>query len=211
MAEKPDLDRAYALKTTADNRAFYRDWAEDYDTVFVGDTSYQLPDLIAQTYVQLGGQWPVLDAGCGTGALGERMPVEAVVDGIDLSSEMIEVARGKGRYRSLVEADLKDVIPFEDGTFAGIISSGTFTHGHVGPEALGELIRVMKGGGLAVLSVKPEIWEAYGFEAEFLRFAKAGMITSAVIEDVPVYANPASAPEGHADDRGLIVKFRRLG
>ncbi len=207
MSDDPDLDRAYALKTTDDNRQFYRDWASNYDAVFVEQTSYQLPELVAAAYVAGGGDWPCLDAGCGTGALGERLPDEAVIDGVDLSVEMLNVAHSKARYRHLLQANLKETLPFDDEAFAGLVSAGTFTHGHVGPEALSELVRVLRRGGLAVLSVKPEVWDACGFGAAFDELVQSGRISAPEISTVPVYVDPTCAPEGHGADLGLIVQF----
>ncbi len=209
MADKPDLERAYALETTEDNKRFYRDWAETYDAVFVAETSYQLPDLVAQTFVDQGGGWPVLDAGCGTGVLGERLPRGAVIDGVDLSAEMLDVAQSKGRYRRLIEADLKAPLPLETGIYSGLISAGTFTHGHVGPEAFHELFRVLARGALGVISVKPEVWERYGFDEALEAHGQDGVIVDVEVRHVPVYRDPDMAPVGHGDDAGLIVSFRR--
>ena len=44
-------------------------------------------------------------------------------------------------------------MPVDDATYDGVVSSGTFTLGHVGPEAIGELLRVTKTGGHIVISV----------------------------------------------------------
>ncbi|QMU58698.1 MAG: methyltransferase domain-containing protein [Boseongicola sp.] len=210
MADKPDLDSAYALNAADDNRQFYRDWAASYDEVFVAETSYQLPDMVAATYLQLAGEWPCLDAGCGTGALGEHLAFGAVVDGVDLSSDMLAVAATKGRYRNLVEANLKEQLPFDDGEYAGLISSGTFTHGHVGPEAFDELTRILRSDALAVISIKPEVWESHAFGPAFDVLVGKGLITGPEIAEVNVYRDPTMAPDGHGDDRGLIVTFRKV-
>ena len=47
---------------------------------------------------------------------------------------MLDVAQTKGIYRALFAGDLTARLPVDDGTYAGIVSSGTFTNGHVGPE-----------------------------------------------------------------------------
>lgn len=210
MTDDPDLEGAYALSTPADNLAFYKTWAEDYDATFVQQTSYQFPRVVSESYLSQGGGWPCLDVGCGTGAIAEHMPDGAVIDGLDLSPDMLAVAAGKRIYRNLVEANLKATLPQADATYTGIVSAGTFTHGHVGPEAFGELVRIMAPGGLAVITVKPEIWEALGFAPAFGKLVEMRSISPPEIEEMPVYGNPAKAPEGHADDKGFIVSFRRL-
>ena len=210
MADDPDLDSAYALETPDDNKRLYRAWAETYDAEFVDGTAFRFPSLIAQAYLEAQGRWPCLDVGCGTGAVAEHLPRDAILDGLDLSPEMLAVAARKSRYRHLFEVDLNDALPFDDASYAGLVSSGTFTHGHVGADALDELVRVLRPSGVAVLSVKPEIWDAMGFGAAFARLSSAGLITDLGWTEELIYGDPAKAPEGHGDDTGLIVRFHRV-
>lgn len=209
MQNEPDLEGAYAVQSPEDNIRFYRDWADTYDAVFVKRTTYQLPQIAAQTYRDFGGRWPCLDVGCGTGALGEAFPKDAALDGLDISDDMLAVAKAKGLYRNLFRANLKEPLPITDAAYAGLVSSGTFTHGHVGPEALPELARVLCPGGLAVITVKPEIWEDQGFADVFDLLATDGALTRPEIAEVPVYADPEKAPDGHGGDTGFIVTFRK--
>ena len=41
-----------------------------------------------------------------------------------------------------------------------------FTHGHVGPSSIGELVRVTKPGGLITISINEKHWVALDFESE---------------------------------------------
>jgi predicted TPR repeat methyltransferase len=210
MADDPDLESAYALQTPEDNRRLYRAWAENYDTEFVSGTEFRFPSLIAQAYLDAGPGWPCLDVGCGTGAVADQLPLDAVIDGLDLSPDMLNVAARKSRYRHLFEANLKETLPFDDDSYAGLVSSGTFTHGHVGAEALDELLRVLRPGGIAIFSIKPEIWDEMGFGEAFARLTSAGMIEAPTWREELVYGDPAKAPDGHGDDTGRIVHFRRV-
>lgn len=207
--DDPDLDSAYALETPDDNRRLYKSWAETYDASFVTAAAYRLPELVARAYLAQDGQFPCLDVGCGTGAVAEALPDGAEVDGLDLSPEMLAVARRKGRYRTLIEANLKEHLPFDDGQVRGLLSAGTFTHGHVGAEALDELTRILAPGGLAVLSVRDQIWDTMGFDATFERLARAGAITAPTRQTERIYANPEAAPEGHGNDLAFITSFHR--
>jgi predicted TPR repeat methyltransferase len=53
-------------------------------------------------------QAAVLDVGCGTGLAGEALAALgfAVVDGLDISPEMMAVAMARGAYRQCLQADL---------------------------------------------------------------------------------------------------------
>ena len=69
MARKPPrLDAAYSLKTPADSRRLYRDWASTYDDDFAARMDYQMPARIAAVFAA-SGEGPVLDIGAGTGPL----------------------------------------------------------------------------------------------------------------------------------------------
>ena len=73
----------------------------------------------------------------------------------------------KGVYRQLHHAFLGQPLPFDDGRYAAAISTGTFTAGHVGVEGLPELFRVVRPGGLVVLSVKMTVWDdGFGDEVD---------------------------------------------
>jgi hypothetical protein len=49
---------------------------------------------------------------------------------------------------------------FTDAMYDGVVSSGTFLQGHVGPEALPELCRVLRPGGFMVFSMRPNYFDA---------------------------------------------------
>ena len=208
MPDKPNLDAAYALETPDDNRQLYGEWAETYDSSFAQHMDYQLPDHVAQVFAELGGVGPVLDVGAGTGllAVALRRRNDVVIDALDLSKDMLAVAGQKEIYRNLIEADLTKTLPIQSAHYNGVVSSGTFTHGHVGPDALDKLIAIASPGALFVLSVNAEHFEARGFAAKFI--ALASKITDYQIRTVSIYG--AHADAAHVQDKGHLVVFRRL-
>ena len=204
----PDLDGAYALRSPEDARRLYADWAETYDADFVQATGYRFARRVAELFVGAGGEGPVLDVGCGTGAVALALPEHLGVDGIDLSPEMLAVAARTGRYGALVEADLTLDLPALPRTpYGGLVSAGTFTHGHVGPDALPRLVEVLAPGGWFVFSTRPELY-LDGFEDTLEALAADGLVTLPETMVERVYGG--AAPEGHADDEGLLVVLRRL-
>ena len=88
--------------------------------------------------------------------------------GIDISSEMLHQAKLKECYSSLIEADITKKIPLKENSLGAVVSAGTFTHGHVGPEAFDELLRITKPGGLFVLSINSKVFIKGGFQEKFL-------------------------------------------
>ena len=92
------------------------------------------------------GAAPLLDAGAGTGLIGEWLGIMGYphVEALDISEGMLAQAARKGAYAALHRLALGGPLPFADGHFAGIVSAGVFTSGHVGAEGLDELIRICR-------------------------------------------------------------------
>lgn len=161
------LGAVYEADTPDRIAALYDSWAESYDEE-MARAGYRHPAvglaLLARHAPR--GSGPVLDAGCGTGLLGDWLGILgfAPVEGLDLSDGMLARARAKGSYAALHRLALGETLPFADHAFAAVICTGVFTTGHVGAEGLPELIRITRRGGPLVLTVKTTLWEG-GFAA----------------------------------------------
>ncbi len=214
---KLGLDDAYGVRTPEDNRRLYRDWADTYESDFMAPRGYVYHDGVAGLFATEGNtSGPVLDVGCGTGAVGEALqraiaggdyPTAAVeaIDGIDLSPEMLAVAATKGVYRDLAEADLTQPLTIADDTYGGVISAGIFTHGHLSAAPLDELIRIAAPNALFAIGINAEHYVEKGFEAFFAERSAASLITAPRLEEIRVYA---AADDEHADDMALVALFR---
>lgn len=206
--EKPTLNAAYDLKSPDDSRRLYGDWADTYDDGFAQAQGYRLPRMVALIFAEAAiGMGPVLDVGAGTGLLAQNIPMRAAleIDGIDISPAMLAQAQAKGIYRKLFEADLTKSLDIADGTYGAIVSSGTFTHGHVGPDALDELLRIARSGAVFVLAINATHFEARGFAAKFA--AIAPQIHDVQHREVRIYDDTADAP--HRDDTASIAIFHK--
>ncbi len=211
-ADKPDVDAAYALDGTDGVKALYRDWARTYDADFVTAMGYVYPREVGRLFVERGGaaDAPVLDVGCGSGAVAEALRAASAggvaLDGLDLSPEMLAVAAEKGLYRRTVEGDLLGRLPIADDAYGAVLSAGTFTHGHVGPQALDEVLRVARPGALLCLGINAAHFEAHGFGAAFARLEAEGRTGAVDLVDCPVYAGET---HDHADVRARVAVFRK--
>ena len=207
---KPDLSGAYALSTPDDCLKLYADWADSYDADFAEGMGYLLPAQVAAAFLEAGGEGPVLDVGAGTGLLAvalRGLGFKGAIDGVDLSPQMLDRARAKGCYRDLVAADITRPLALP-ADYHGIVSSGTFTHGHVGPEGLPPLLAIAAPGARFALSVNAGVWEAKGFPAAL--DALAGQIRDLTLTEAPIFdARAATRAPDHAGDRAMILRFRR--
>ena len=193
------LAAAYALDGPDANRALYARWASTYDSGFVVDSGYKYPQVVVDVFAangldSVGEDEVVIDIGCGTGLAGEalRRHSDVAIDGIDLSSEMLRQAASKQHdgsaiYRILLEADLTQRLDVADGAYAGAVSVGTFTHGHVGPDALSGILRIIRSGGRAAIGINAAHFAAAGFGATFDRLVMEGRITELQLIAAAIY------------------------
>jgi len=89
----------------------------------------------------------ILDAGCGTGLLGEFLP-EAQLLGIDLSFEM--VSRATTHLNAVCVGDVES-LPFEENSFDRVFARSVIHHLASAERGVTELARVLKEGGRIVL------------------------------------------------------------
>lgn len=100
------------------------------------------------------GQWPaasVLDVACGTGDMVCNLVQRGcTVTGVDLSEEMLAIARRKTALATFQLADA-EYLPFPDGSFDAVTCAfGVRNFVHL-EQGLGEMLRVLKPGGRMVI------------------------------------------------------------
>ena len=206
--DSPSLKAAYALSSVDDNRRLYAAWAKVYDQEFAVNMDYILPQHVAQLFVEHGGNAPILDVGAGTGLLGQLLyDYCRPIDALDLSQEMLDASARKNIYRYLDAADVMLPIDHLDRLYDGVVSSGTFTHGHVGPDAIDNLLHLARDGALFCLSINKHHWAEKGFESKFESLGPK--IQKLTLVDVPIYGPNATGP--NRDDVGIIAIFRKSG
>ncbi|NNE94939.1 MAG: class I SAM-dependent methyltransferase [Acidimicrobiales bacterium] len=191
------LAEAYSVASPDDNRDLYRRWADTYDRDFAAQHNYDYHNSVSQAFLDAGGSTDlVLDVGCGTGLVGQALRSRGVkeVHGLDISPEMLSKAadkmtdQGEPVYTSLREADLTARVDIADNTYPGLITAGTFTHGHLGPASLDEVVRLCAPGALLAVGVNADLFENEGGFGQWLADAEAeGRISAAHTVTVPVY------------------------
>ena len=113
-------------------------------------------DLFCESVRAAGLGASVGDIGCGTGRLAPYLAARGLSPrGIDLSPEMIRVARRDYPGFSFDVADVRE-LPFPDASLAGAVCwySLMFLAPPARPAAFGELARVLKPGGYLVTAFK---------------------------------------------------------
>ena len=199
------LEAVYHATSPEEIARHYDRWASSYEADMAA-VGYRHPAIclaLAARHLPRGAS-PLLDAGAGTGLIGEwlRLIDFPVIEGLDISDGMLAVAAAKGVYAKLHKLALGGPLPFATGTFAGIVSVGVFTSGHVGAEGLDELIRICRPGGAIILTVKTTLMKE-GFEARLRALEAEGRITRVETTE-PYVSMPGET--GTVPSCGLVLR-----
>jgi predicted TPR repeat methyltransferase len=133
-------------------------FAESFDEQLAG-LGYSAPQLVAASLIAhplyLTGRAAVLDAGCGTGWCGPLLRSTAAhLVGVDLSSGMLALARQRGVYDELHEAELTAFILSRPATFDIIVLADVLCYfGRLEP-AIHAAHAALLSGGLLSFSVE---------------------------------------------------------
>ena len=206
MRNKPSLQNAYDLKSPDDNIKLYSVWAETYDISFIDDMQYELHFAVAEEFVLNGGKGLILDVGAGTGAVAEALLQKAkfCIEATDISKEMLKVADSKNIYKRSFFSDLTKEIPVTNSSYDGVVSSGTFTHGHVGPSSISELVRITKPGGLITISINEKHWVSLNFESEVEKLNQ--YTRNYTLKKISIYGEQSM--HDHKDDKAVILTIK---
>ncbi|NWF61661.1 MAG: class I SAM-dependent methyltransferase [Fischerella sp.] len=138
-------------------------WAPSYDWLFPS-VFYQAIHKRLLEYVDLPSHSYVLDLGCGTGRLLDRLAThfpDLYGTGLDLSPQMLRVARQKNRHhpRLIYIEGKAESLPFANGQFDAVFNTLSFLH-YLQPEVVfAEVARVLKTSGrfyLADITLKSQ-------------------------------------------------------
>jgi SAM-dependent methyltransferase len=170
-----DFDRLYGAADLDELRDEYDRIASAYD-VGVGDRmGYRSPAAVAETARRLlASDARILDAGAGTGLLGEALAGAGFsrLDGLDLSPGMLEEAARKRVYGELREGRLGGQLDYENGVYDGVVSSGVLTVGHAPATCLDELVRITRSGGHVIFTLRSDQVPA-GYEEKIAELERA--------------------------------------
>ena len=158
----------YKLKTTDEVMKYYDEWGKKnkYDKD-MEDWNYTGPKETSKIFNKYSSNKDIkiYDAGCGTGLVGVELKKYGFSNfyGADLSQKLLDLVP-KGLYQTLDKVDLNKSIDKNDNSYDAVMCVGTFTFGHVKPQALDEFIRITKNKGLICFTINEGIHEEYGFD-----------------------------------------------
>ena len=150
------FDRVYSNMKPDETRELYDEWAPSYDSDTT-ENGYVTPSRVAIAMFDhiSDSNAPILDFGCGTGVSGQALKLTgfSAIDGMDPSSEMLEVANQKGVYRKTILSDIKDTKPIPYATYKAIAAIGVIGIGAASSGAIHIVMNALQEGGLMGFSL----------------------------------------------------------
>ena len=181
------LNQAYSMKDDQSKLEFYKNWADNYDKQMLEHLGYTSPQILSEALaIYLNDQSAlILDVGSGTGLTADCLSKKGFnsIHGIDYSLHMIEVAKQKQIYSKLFVADLNKPLDIVDHNYDALICTGLFTHSHVGPQPITELLRILKPQGYFACTVHQDLWKSEGFEGTFAALESKGRLRNLYFEN----------------------------
>lgn len=173
-----------------------------------GYRCYQTAAEIVQQYIPQ--DQPVLDAGCGTGLVGQALAALGYGDivGIDISPEMLAQAEALGHYRQVHIQDLKAVpYPFADETFAAIACIGVFSLVADPKPILKEFCRLVRSQGYLVFTQQEVLFAQYHYGDVLAELEQQGVLRCEQISAPEVYLPER---EGYGDRTVIFYIYQVL-
>jgi predicted TPR repeat methyltransferase len=147
---------APALSPSTYVEGLFDAYAERFDASLRG-LKYQVPEMMFEI---VSAAWPgadreVADLGCGTGLCGSLFRSMAhTLAGVDLSARMLDKARERGVYDSLIKAELTEFLAPRLGVFDLLIAADVLVYVGDLDAMFGLARRALRDGGRFVFSVE---------------------------------------------------------
>ncbi len=149
------FDRAYGTTAQDAVQDLYEDWAESYDQD-LAENGYQTPARCAAALASYLSPHdaPIFDFACGTGLSGAALASVgfSVIDGVDISQAMLDIAAARGVYRHLKAVEPEADPDLESGHYAAISAMGALSPGAAPARYFDLLLAGLAPGGLLVFS-----------------------------------------------------------
>ena len=167
MEKQDKLKWIYSSRDNQDLTERYDQWARSYDYDLTHEILDRSPETAVDFFMRyVSSEAKVLDAGAGTGMVGEILARNGYTDlvAIDMSRGMLEEANKKNVYRELHQMVMGETLGFATNSFDATICVGVLTIGHAPASSLDELVRVTKPGGYIIFTLHTDTYENSGFK-----------------------------------------------
>lgn len=182
------LTKAYDTSDPADVRQLYDDWASSYEAE-VAEYGYATPGRCAAALAEFTTDKTaaILDFGCGTGLSGLALKLAGfiIIDGIDLSADMLKQAAQKNLYRSLSRIEPDTALLNTPGDYAAIAAIGVIGVGAAPISVFDTLMAALDRGGYLVMSLNDHALADRAHEGKLNEWLDSGAARLLFVEHGP--------------------------
>jgi predicted TPR repeat methyltransferase len=151
---------------------YYDDWASNYDQT-LKNWNYKTPLRAAQAISKIKDHISTnLDLACGTGMFAEKLQQiypKIIVDGCDISSQSLKIAKQKKLYRNLIKKSFEKKINISK-KYDSVSMIGSMTYCKK-PKKLFLLIKnYLKKNGIFIFSHRIDLWKKQKFDTVLSNF-----------------------------------------
>jgi len=177
-------------------RDIFDQYADTFDRHLVEVLEYRTPAVLRETLFNLGEKnlffENVLDLGCGTGLAGlEFRELAKRLEGVDISSVMIEKAQEKKIYDKLTTGDFFEIFQEVNSRYDLVVAADVFIYmGNLKP-VISLMRKICTQGAYVVFSLEHHNGKTF------------------VLHDNGCYAHPPSYVEKIAQEKGFTLKLRQ--
>ena len=172
--KKPNVDRfdprlAAAYSRTENKEQQYDEWAATYDSDLVDDMGYVAHIDAGNVFMEVGPDkdCAILDVACGTGLAGQYLQSHQYtkIDGVDLSTKMLDIARERSIYRHLFQHDFTR--PFEsENLYDALLCVGMFSYAVPKISDMHNVVNCVHPGASCVITVNGAAWDDLELEEQ---------------------------------------------
>jgi ubiquinone/menaquinone biosynthesis C-methylase UbiE len=147
------MKKAREIKNASSKR--FNEWSKKYDRSILQFLMFRRShNMFINSIMRDARKIKILDVGCGTGEFAMKLKSckkDADVYGMDISPDMIGIAKAK--FGGAVNFRVGDVenMPYEDNSFDYLTCSHSFHHYPRKKKAAGEMFRILKDGGRVMI------------------------------------------------------------
>ena len=192
-------------------RATFDSFAQQFDRHLAETLDYHVPEMLSSAVRALSPSAPmdILDLGCGTGRCGDCLrDLARRLVGVDLAPKMLDVARGRGCYSDLAEAEVGQYLATQArASFDLVVAADVLIYiGDIG-QLMREVARVLRPCGRFAFSIEQpsQACDSYRLEqsgryaqslAYVRRLARERNLTERSCQEVAIRKHGAQALPG---------------
>ena len=191
MAKKRNLGSKLAAvsgkNVSIDAEEHYDSWAKKYEKELLEDYGYSAHRIGSEAFANYEKRKScnIIDIGCGTGLVGEELKSSGFLNiwGLDVSSKMIAIAKKKQIYREFYQKKIENLEGIISKPFDALICVGSFGLGHIGPESIELLVKLVEKNSPIIIFMNAEPFNLENYMDYIEDLNKQNLINIVDIQD----------------------------